>query len=108
MGKLIDMCKNQICGDMSIAGLGAVQATSTGKIADSAKIGRSSSTIILIERKTPEEIQRDGIDCGNTKMRVVLNRNGMQHSSDEYIDLMFNGNLISYEEARQHTSIEPY
>lgn len=93
---------------MDIAGIGAVQATSTGKIADSAKIGRNASTIVLIERKTQEEIQRDGIECGNTKMRVVLNRNGMQHSSDEYIDLAFNGNLISYEEAKQHTVLEPY
>lgn len=108
LGKLVDLVKNTVCGDMNIAGIGAVQATSTGKIADSAKIGRNASTIVLIERKTQEEIQRDGIECGNTKMRVVLNRNGMQHSSDEYIDLAFNGNLISYEEAKQHTVLEPY
>lgn len=108
LGKLVDLVKNTVCGDMNIAGIGAVQATSTGKIADSAKIGRNASTIVLIERKTQEEIQRDGIECGNTKMRVVLNRNGMQHSSEEYIDLAFNGNLISYEEAKQHTVSEPY
>lgn len=108
LGKLVDLIKNTVCGDMNIAGIGAAQATSTGKIADSAKIGRSASTVIMLERKTPEEIQRDGIECGNSKMRVVLNRNGMQHASNEYIDLNFNGNLILYEEAKQHTSVEPY
>ena len=31
LGSLVDMVKNQICGDMNIAGIGAAQATSTGK-----------------------------------------------------------------------------
>ena len=52
--------------------------------------------------------ESDGVECGNKKMRVVLNRNGMQHASDEYIDLQFNGNLISYEEAKQHIPQTPY
>ena len=104
----MDMVKNKICGDMGICGLGAAQATSTGKVADSAKIGRNASTIGVITDKTPEEISRDGAECGNKKLRVILNRNGMQHTSEEYIDLQFNGNLISYEEAKQHTPIVPY
>ena len=109
MGKLVDMVKNQICGDMNIAGIGAAQATSTGKLADSAKISRNASTVIILERKTQEEIVRDGIPNANTKMRVVLNRNGAQHLQGEYIDLCFNGNLISYEETKeQHRVIEPY
>ena len=58
--------------------------------------------------KTPEEIERDGKECGNKKLRVTLNRNGAQMSSDEYIDLSFNGNLISYEQAKQHSVITPY
>lgn len=103
-----DMVKNQICGDMNICGLGAVQATSTGKIADSAKIGRNASTIAIIENKTPDEIEVDGIECGNKKLRIVLNRNGAQMSQDEYIDLNFVGNKILYEQAKQHTIIEPY
>lgn len=108
MGRLVDLVKNQICGDMNIAGIGAAQATSTGKIADSAKIGRNASTIGILERKTPSEIEKDGRECGNTKLRIVLNRNGMQMASDEYIDLQFNGNIISYEEAKQHKVEEPY
>ena len=108
LGRFVDMVKNQICGDMNIAGIGAAQATSTGKVADSAKIGRNASTIALIQDKTPEEIEADGVECGNKKLRICLNRNGAQMSSDEYIDLQFNGNLISYEEAKQHIPVQPF
>lgn len=102
------MIKNQICGDMNIAGIGAAQATVTGKVADSAKIGRNASTIAVIQDKTTDEIDADGVECGNKKLRIVLNRNGAQMSPDEYIDLSFQGNLISYEEAKQHVAQIPY
>lgn len=102
------MVKNQICGELNIAGIGAAQATVTGKVADSAKIGRNASTIAVIQDKTPDEIEADGAACGNKKLRIVLNRNGPQMSSDMYIDLMFRGDLISYEEAKQHTVQTPY
>ncbi len=102
------MVKNKICGDMGICGIGAAQATASGKVADSAKIGRNASTIAVITDKTPEEISRDGTECGNKKLRVVLNRNGMQHTSDSFIDLFFDGNHILYQEAKQHVPIVPY
>lgn len=108
LGRFVDMVKNQICGDMNIAGIGAAQATTAGKVADSAKIGRNASTIALIQDKTPEEKEADGEDCGNKKLRICLNRNGAQMSPDEYIDLRFNGNIISYEEAKQHIPMTPY
>lgn len=108
LGRLVDMVKNQIAGDMNIAALAAAQATSTGKLADSAKIGRNASTICIIQNKLPEEIEADGPECGNKKLRVVLNRNGAQMAEGEYIDLNFRGNLISYEEATQHAVLEPY
>lgn len=108
LGKFVDMVKNQIAGDMNIAALGAAQATSTGKLADSAKIARNASTIAMITEKTPEEIERDGKECGNKKLRVIYNRNGEQMAQDEYIDLTFNGNLVSYEEAKQHVVEAPY
>lgn len=109
LGRLVDMVKNQICGDLGIAGIGAAQATATGKVADSAKIGRNASSIMVIQDKTPEEIMTDGPECGNKKLRVVLNRNGMQMAAGEYIDLQFNGNLISYEQAaKQHDPDAPY
>ena len=102
------LVKNRICGEMGICGIGAAQATVAGKVADSAKIGRNASTIAIIQDKTPEEIAEDGPKCGNKKLRVILNRNGMQHASDEYIDLNFDGNHILYEEAARHTPQVPY
>ncbi|MCD8376216.1 MAG: hypothetical protein LUD69_04680 [Oscillospiraceae bacterium] len=108
LGRFVDMVKNNLAGGMKICALGAVQTTSSGKIADSAKISRNASTIAIMENKTPEEIEADGPECGNKKLRVVLNRNGMQHAEGEYISLNFNGNLISFEEAKQAIPQMPY
>lgn len=108
LGRFVDMVKNKICGDMGICGIGAAQATVNGKVADSAKIGRNASTIALIQDKTPEEMESDGVECGNKKLRVVLNRNGMQMAPGEYIDLLFDGNHILYSEAKQHIPQTPF
>lgn len=108
LGRLVDLVKNQICGNMNIAGIGAAQATSAGRLADSAKIGRNASTIAIITEKTAEEIATDGVECGNKKLRITLNRNGMQMTEDEYIDLKFDGNHILYEEAQQHIPTAPF
>ena len=93
---------------MDIAALAAAQLTDTGKIADSAKIARNASTVVLLMDKTPEEIAADGVNCGNKKLIVQFNRNGAQHTSGEYIDIKFNGNVISLEEAEQHVPNSPY
>lgn len=108
LGRFVDMVKNQICGEMGICGIGAAQATTNGKVADSAKIGRNASTIAIIQDKTPDEVEADGAECGNKKLRVILNRNGMQHASGEYIDMFFDGNRIMYSEAKQHVPQIPF
>lgn len=108
LGRFVDMVKNQICGEMNIAGIGAAQATATGKLADSAKIARNASTIAMITDKTQEEIEADGVECGNKKLRVTFNRNGAQMADGEYIDLRFDGNHISYEQAKQHIPQSPF
>lgn len=108
LGGLVDTIKNRVAGEMHIAAIGAAQATSSGKLADSAKIARNASTIIMIQDKSPEEIEADGDECGNKKFFVRFNRNGAQMSDGEYIDMEFNGDIISYEEARQHRPVSPY
>lgn len=108
LGRFVDTVKNKICGDMGICGIGAAQATQSGKLADSAKIGRNASTIAIIQDKTPEEIEADGPECGNKKLVITMNRNGMQMAPGEYIDLLFNGNKVLYEEAKQHIPDSPY
>ena len=108
LGRFTDTIKNKICGDMGICGIGAAQATINGKVADSAKIGRNASTIAIIQDKTPEEVEADGVECGNKKLRVILNRNGMQMAPGEYISLNFDGNKVLYEEAKQHIPQTPF
>lgn len=108
MGRCVDMVKNEIAGSMNIIAIGAAQATATGKLADSAKIARNASTIIMLVDKTPEEIEADGPECGNKKMIVAVNRNGRQMSPGEYIDLKFDGDHILYEQAQQHTPAVPF
>jgi len=108
LGGLVDTVKNRICGEMNIAGIGAAQATSTGRLADSAKIARNASTILMLQSKTQEELDADGAACGNKKLIVKFNRNGEQMADGEYIDMVFDGNIISYEEAQQHMPTTPY
>lgn len=108
MGRCVDLVKNEIAGAMNIAAIGAAQATVNNKLADSAKIARNASTIIMLMDKTQEEMEADGEECGNKKMVVTINRNGMQHATGEYIDLWFDGNHISYEQAKQHIPQSPF
>ena len=100
--------KNEIAGNMNIAAIGAAQATQSNRLADSAKIARNASTVVMLIDKTPTEIETDGLECGNKKMIVTVNRNGMQHADGEYIDLKFDGKHISYEQAKQHIPQNPY
>lgn len=108
MGRCVDLVKNEIAGDMNIVAIGAAQATINNRLADSAKIARNASTIIMLVDKTPEEIETDGPECGNKKMIVTVNRNGAQMAQGEYIDLNFNGDHILYEQAKQHIPISPF
>ncbi len=108
MGKCVDLVKNEIAGDMNIVAIGAAQATINNRLADSAKIARNASTIIMLIDKTPEEIEQDGPECGNKKMIVTVNRNGAQMAPGEYIDLIFDGDHISYEQAQQHIPLAPF
>ena len=109
LGKFVDLVKNEICGDMNIAGLGAAQlAFGSTRLADSAKIARNASTILLLMDKTVEEVEADGAECGNKKIVCQLNRNGMQHAAGEYIDLFFDGNVGLMTEAKQHIPEQPY
>lgn len=109
MGRCVDLVKNEIAGNMNIVAIGAAQATINNKLADSAKIARNASTIIMLIDKTPEEIEEDGEECGNKKMIVTVNRNGAQMAPGEYIDLYFDGNRILYEQApKQHVPAVPF
>ncbi|MEG1563849.1 MAG: DnaB-like helicase C-terminal domain-containing protein [Bacteroides sp.] len=109
LGKTTDTLKNYIAGELGLYVLTAVQCTSTGAIADSAKIIRNCSTLLYLERKTPSEIEADGgLEYGNMKLNVRANRNGEIHGEDEYISLTFDGNRCLFKESKQPKRIEAY
>lgn len=108
LGRISDMFKNRICGDMKICGLTAAQAKTDGEIADSAKIARSMSTIVSVVEKSYQEFENDGTNAPR-KMRVRFNRNGAQMDENNWIDMGFNGATLTYFQAPiQHVIEQPY
>lgn len=108
LGNCADILKNKIAGEMGICGLTAAQTTATGRIADSARIARSMSTVISIMDKPIEQVQSDGTGA-TKKLRVLFNRNGPQMTENEWIDMDFEGSFCRYKQAeRQHVIEEPY
>lgn len=109
LGKVSDTIKNNICGKLKIPGLAAAQLTSTGKLSDSAKIARNASSVLLLQDKTPEEMDEDGENGGNKKLIVKYNRNGAQMVDGEWINLIFQGDLCRFSEAKErHIPQTPY
>ena len=108
LGRVTDTLKNRIAGDMKICAVTACQTTSTGKIADSAKIARNASTIVNIMEKPSNELDPDK-PYDTRKARVTFNRNGAQMSENEWIDMSFNGSLCKYwESENQHVAVAPF
>lgn len=109
LGNLTDLIKNELCGKLGIAGLAAAQLAGNNRLADSVKISRNASTIMYMIDKTPEEMEEDGEGSGQKKLVVAQNRNGMQHVTGEWINLDFNGNICTLDEAKkQHVPSVPF
>lgn len=111
LGNICDFLKNRCCGELNIPILALAQLNRGGEIADSYKLEQFSSVIALLKRKDAKEITRDGVDCGNYKFHIKLNRLGEQMSDieEDYIDLNFTGNTVTFEQAKeQHTVETPY
>jgi hypothetical protein len=102
LGAKCDFLKNNVAGDLNIAILAGAQLNRNNQVADSDKLERYVSASMLWRDKTAEEIQRDGLDCGNFALTVDLNRLGEQMSDEEFIDFKFDGNRMRIEEAKKH------
>jgi replicative DNA helicase len=106
---LVNYCKNEIAGVYKIPVLGAVQTSTNGSVSFSKSVVTVVSTLCWLSLKTNQEISADGESAGNAKLAVLFNRNGSQMQDDEYIDLQFDGDIISYKSAKkQHIKKEPY
>ncbi len=96
LGTFVDTVKNRICGQMDVAGLGAVQTSDTGRIAESQKIARNASTIAFMTDRLDQSGAKNEDGLGTKKLRIVFNRNGSQMSPDECIGLNFDGDHIMF------------
>lgn len=98
LGNWCDSIKNGICGALKIPGLTFAQLNREMKIADSDKIERYVTTGCTWRKKTSEEIEKDGKECGNYCLKVDFNRIGNSHeedAEDDYIDMLFRGSILT-------------
>jgi len=101
LGNWSNFLKNNIAGGLDIPILSFVQLNREYNIADSDKIERYVSTGIKWDKKTPEEIARDGVECGNYKLNILFNRIGKSMDDDEYIDFVFNDKNLDISVAKK-------
>jgi replicative DNA helicase len=106
---LVNFCKNEIAGVYKIPILAAVQTSQTGNVSFSSGVITALSTLCWLHLKEKQEILSDTSECGNAKLTVLYNRNGAQMQKDDYIDLQFDGDIITYRSpTKQHIKTDPY
>lgn len=104
LGLSTDFLKNNISTEISVPVVAGLQLNEqTGGVADSQKPERYADALIKWEEKTNEEIARDGVACGNYKITVHKNRNGMTTvGDDDYVDVVFQKNLMRISSGEKH------
>lgn len=103
MGKKCDFFKNVIAGKHNIPVIAGAQVnTRTDRIADSDKLSHYASTVIKWRPKTRDEVNQDGLACGNFCIEIGKNRNGASTPEGSYIDVKFSGSQMRIEQAQQH------
>lgn len=108
LGNWCNFLKNNIGGALDIPVLSFVQLNRQYEIADSDKIERYASAAFKWIKKTPEEIAKDGVECGNYKLSAIFNRLGQDMQEDEYIDFVFNNKNLDISVAKkQHEEDVP-
>lgn len=106
LGAKCDFLKNNIAGELDLAVIAACQLNRNNEVADSIKINRYLSVGIKWEHKTQDMIIEDGQSCGNAYAKIYLNRLGRQMQEDdekEYVDFVFDGDLMTIVEAEKHS-----
>lgn len=106
LGLMTDFIKG-IAGRYDIATIAGLQLNKlTGQVADSQKPERYCDVMVYWKPKTVEEIQVDGLDCGNFKIELTKNRNGSVTAEGDYIDVQFTGDYMKVEGAECHRTEE--
>jgi replicative DNA helicase len=104
LGEQIDYLKNYVAGNMNIPVLAAAQLGRSGEVADSDKLDRYTSVTVKWIKKDKDEIMGDWKKVGNYKLNVKYNRLGELMDEDDWIDVVFNGNIMDIHQAEiQHS-----
>lgn len=102
LGLMTDFVKG-IAGRYDIATIAGLQLNRmTGQVADSQKPERYCDVMVYWKPKTVEEIQQDGLACGNFKIELTKNRNGSVTNEGDYVDVQFTGDYMRIEGAECH------
>lgn len=102
LGLTTDFLKS-IAGDLNISVAAGLQLNKlTGSVADSQKPERYCDVLMYWKEKSVEEVQKDGLSCGNYKIEIIKNRNGSITDIDDYIDISFKGDYMKVSEAETH------
>lgn len=106
LGLMADFLKG-IAGNLDLTVLAGLQLNKqTGQVADSQKPERYADVLLHWKEKSIEELRKDTLACGNYKMEIWKNRNGAVTGDDDYIDIMFQGDLMRISEAEKHVKEE--
>ena len=87
LGDTTNFIKNNICGDMNLIGLSAVQMNRGNEIANSDEIARYASYIFGFAKKDREEILDEGAECGNRRFWIPVGRDGGELDYEDGIDM---------------------
>lgn len=102
LGLMTDFLKG-IAGDLKISAIAGLQLNQfTGMVADSQKPERYCDVLMYWKEKTAEELQADGLKCGNYKLEIGKNRNGSVTDEGDYIDIDFRGDFMKITQAEPH------
>lgn len=102
LGLITDFVKG-LAGKYDIATMAGLQLNQlTGQVADSQKPERYCDVMMYWENKTVEELQKDGLACGNFKIKLTKNRNGSITDEGDYVDVQFKGDYMKIEGAEPH------
>lgn len=103
LGLMADFLKI-LAGNLEIPVIAGLQLNKlTGTVADSQKPERYCDSLLFWREKNVEELRKDTLECGNYKIEVIKNRNGSLTGEDDYIDVMFQRDLMRISEAKKHT-----
>lgn len=102
LGDIVDTLKNSIAGEMDLITMCAAQATENDNIADSKKIIRNCSTLLIVGHKDGKQLAQDGGKTyGTSFIKIKANRNGKQLMDGEYISIDFDGDKCTFKDCKQ-------